>query len=234
MTILFWDIDGTLLTTARGGVLALEDACLEVTGHALDLQAIKSDGLTDHQLAARILEQAGATPRPELVEAYLRHYERQLPVRLPLRQGRVLDNVREILTHLREHRPAVHSMLLTGNTRAGADAKLSHYGLREFFEGGAFSEDVGPRADIAVRALAAVRERFPDEMIALDRVFVLGDTPHDIDCARAVGVKSIAVASGVYPAAALTAHGAWTVLERLPEPPSFDVVIGCAPEAHPV
>lgn len=225
MIVLFWDIDGTLLSTARGGVFALEDACRDVTGHTLDLQAIKSDGLTDHELAVKILEQAGILPETDLVERFLRRYEAHLPTRLPLRKGWVLEGVREILTHLQAHRPDVHSMLLTGNTATGAKAKLTHCGLHGFFEGGAFSEDTGPRAGIAVRALAEVRARFSGTTIQPGQVVVVGDTPHDIDCARAIGARAIAVASGVFAARELAAHGAWAVVERLPEPPDFEALI---------
>jgi phosphoglycolate phosphatase len=225
MIVVFWDIDGTLLTTGRAGIFAWEDACLEVTGHALDFQTLKTDGLTDHQVALRIFEQAGKAPDEESLTRMVRFYESRLPERLHMRKGRVLDSVREILEHLREHRPDVHSMLLTGNTARGATAKLTHYNLQEFFEGGSFSEDRGPRAGIAARALAAVRERFPQAPIEPGHVFVVGDTPHDIDCARAIGARTIAVGSGVYKAPELQAHGAWRALETLPSPREFEALI---------
>ena len=222
---MFWDIDGTLLTTGRAGVFAWEDACLEVTGHALDFQTLKTDGLTDHQVALRIFEQVGKAPDDEAVARMVRFYEGRLPERLHMRKGRVLDSVREILEHLRANRPDVHSMLLTGNTATGATAKLTHYGLQEFFEGGSFSEDQGPRADIASRALAAVREKFPQATIEPGHVFVVGDTPHDIDCARAIGARTIAVASGVYRVPELRSHGAWRALDTLPAPREFEDLI---------
>jgi phosphoglycolate phosphatase len=225
MIVVFWDIDGTLLTTGRAGIFAWEDACLEVTGHALDFQTLKTDGLTDHQVALRIFEQAGKAPDDAALERMVRFYESRLPERLHMRKGRVLDSVREILEYLRAHRPDVHSMLLTGNTAAGAMAKLSHYDLQQFFEGGSFSEDQGPRAGIAARALASVREKFPQAAIEPGHVFVVGDTPHDIDCAAAIGARTIAVASGVYNAAELHAHGAWRVLQTLPGPRDFEALI---------
>jgi phosphoglycolate phosphatase len=225
MIVVFWDIDGTLLTTGRAGIFAWEDACLEVTGHALDFRTLKTDGLTDHQVALRIFEQVGKAPEEESVARMVRFYESRLPERLHMRQGRVLDSVREILEYLRAHRPDVHSMLLTGNTAAGAMAKLSHYQLQEFFEGGSFSTDQGPRAGIASRALAAVREKFPQAAIEPGHVFVVGDTPHDIDCARAIGARTIAVASGVYKAPELRSHGAWHVVESLPSPREFEALI---------
>jgi phosphoglycolate phosphatase-like HAD superfamily hydrolase len=152
-------------------------------------------------------------------------YESRLPERLNMRKGRVLESVREILEYLRAHRPDVHSMLLTGNTAAGARAKLTYYGLQEFFEGGAFSEDQGPRAGIATRALSAIRDLFPQTAIEPAQLFVVGDTPHDIECARAIGARTIAVASGVYKAPELKSHGAWRVLDTLPSPQEFEALI---------
>jgi phosphoglycolate phosphatase len=221
----FWDIDGTLLTTGRAGIFAWEDACREITGHALDFQTLKTDGLTDHQVALRIFEQAAHSPTEQSLRNMVAIYESRLPERLNMRKGRVLESVREILEYLRAHRPDVHSMLLTGNTAAGARAKLTYYGLQEFFEGGAFSEDQGPRAGIATRALSAIRDLFPETAIEPAQLFVVGDTPHDIECARAISARTIAVASGVYRAPELQSHGAWRVLDTLPSPQEFEALI---------
>jgi phosphoglycolate phosphatase-like HAD superfamily hydrolase len=213
-----------LLTTGRAGLLAWEDACRSVTGQSLDFQTLKTDGLTDHQVARRILDEAGHPFGEGALRRMVTVYERQLPQRLPLRKGRVLDGVRESLERLRP-RQDVHSMLLTGNTERGARAKLTHYELADFFEGGAFSTDAGPRSQIAERALHLVRTRFPEAAIEPGHVFVIGDTPHDIECARAVGARAIAVASGVYRPDALRLPGAWRVLDRIPPPEDFVALI---------
>jgi phosphoglycolate phosphatase-like HAD superfamily hydrolase len=225
MIVVFWDIDGTLLTTGRAGIFAWEDACREVTGHDLDFQALKTDGLTDHQVAIEIMKQAQCAYDDATLARMVRIYEDHLPERLHMRKGRVLTSVREILEHLRATRPDVHSMLLTGNTSAGARAKLTHYALQQFFEGGSFSQDRGPRSGIAERALAAVREKFPEAAIEPGHVFVVGDTPHDIHCAKAIGARTIAVASGVYTPQDLHSHGAWRVLDALPDPQAFEALI---------
>jgi phosphoglycolate phosphatase-like HAD superfamily hydrolase len=62
-------------------------------------------------------------------------------------------------------------------------------------------------------------------------VFGVGDTPHDIDCARAIGARPIAVASGVYKAPELQAHGAWRVFDWLPPPEEFEKLIDLPAES---
>jgi phosphoglycolate phosphatase len=217
MIVLFWDIDGTLLSTARAGMFAWEDALREVTGRDFDHNSIRTAGLTDYQIAKRTLELIGVDHDPALVERFLRRYEELLPAALPRRHGRVLDNVREILEHLRD-RPDVRSYLLTGNTRGGARAKLTHYRLSEFFSDGAFAEDVGARANIAMRALELARRAGP---VGEETIFVIGDTPHDIDCAKPIGAKTIAVATGGYSVEELRPHGPWRLFETLPPPAEF-------------
>lgn len=224
VTVLFWDIDLTLLSTARAGIFALEDAAREVLGADPDYSELHTAGLTDSQIARMLMEQHGVEESPERVGAFLRAYEAQLPRRLPERQGRVLDGVREILDDLRE-RPGVHSLLLTGNTRAGARAKLSHYELDGYFEDGAFCLDMDDRHAIARRALtvaAGAAGAPPDP----ERTFVLGDTPHDIAAGKAIGARTIAIASGVVTAAELERHDPWLVWESLPAPERFAKVLG--------
>ncbi len=223
MTVLFWDIDGTLLSTGRAGVFALEDATSEVAGAGVDLQRLDTAGLTDFQVASRILESAGQAATPEKVAALVRRYEQLLPASLHRRQGRVLEGVRELLDYLRADRPDVVSYLLTGNTAAGARAKLEHYGLAAYFPWGAFSTDLSDRATIARTALEYARAR---NQVTLDRIFVIGDTPYDIRCGQAIGVRTVAVASGEYSVDALSRHNPWLVIERLPAPAAFLSTIG--------
>jgi len=221
MTVhLFWDIDGTLLTTARAGIFALEDASLEVLGRELDLSTMRTAGLTDAEIAIEVCRSFGMEER---AGAFLRAYGRLLPERLHRKRGEVLPNVREILEALHPREDAVN-FLLTGNIRAGAEAKLRHYGLWEFFAdtGGAFSVEGSDRPSIARAARGLAGELFDG-----DRAYVIGDTPHDVSCGKVIGARTVAVATGPsYTWAALQACEPWLALEQLPEPQAFAELLG--------
>ena len=222
--VLLWDIDGTLLTTARAGVFALEDAAREVCGSQPDFAKLATSGLTDHEVAVLAIETVGAEAGPETAARFLRHYESRLPERLHARRGRVLPGVREILDDIAA-RPQVEQMLLTGNTPAGARAKLAHYGLDGYFEGGAFCADGEDRPSIARRALVAVRDQIGEEPDPR-RVYVIGDTPHDIRAGQAIGARTVAVATGTHSVEELETFGPWLVFERLPDPETFAERLG--------
>jgi phosphoglycolate phosphatase len=212
--VLFWDLDGTLLLTGRAGLYAFEEALEEVTGATVDLEQVSTAGFTDAGVAQLVLEHAGQPGDPDTVEAVLRSYERRLPESLPRRQGRVLDGIREVLEDF-EGRDEVRSYLLTGNTPAGARAKLGHYDLDRFFPDGegAFCIDHGSRVEIARRALPLAEDA--------EAIYVIGDTPADVECGKAIGARTIAVASGWHSVEQLEATDPWLVLERIPEPEAF-------------
>ena len=201
---------------------AWEAAVKAVTGRDFQLSSIRIPGLTDFQIALRTFEMLGIEATDETLRRMVCLYEEGLPAALPLKHGRVLPNVREILERLRSC-DDVRSYLLTGNTRGGARAKLMHYGLFDYFPDGAFAEDTRDRSTIASRALELARRAGP---VAEDRVFVIGDTPHDIHCAHAIGARAIAVATGGYSLDELAAHNPWRVLQELPPPSEFLQLIG--------
>ncbi|MGF1479873.1 MAG: HAD family hydrolase [Cyanophyceae cyanobacterium] len=217
-TVIFWDIDGTLLTTAKAGVLALEKAAGELFGTALDLSDLKMAGGIDRAIAATILQSAGRSPTPETIEQLLRLYGEYLPDSLKLRQGFVFQGVREILEALR-HRTDVLSILLTGNIEAGARAKLAYYGLDSYFTVGAFADYAESRSAIARQALKLAEEMIGESTV--ERRFLLGDTPQDIQCGQAIDARVMALASGSYSQQQLQQHHPWLTLPHLPEPAEF-------------
>ena len=217
MIVLFWDIDGTLLTTGKAGVPAWDAAVREVTGRDFDLASLRIAGLTDYQIAVHTFALLNLEPDEAAVRRMVRRYEELLPASLPLKKGSVLPHVREILEQL-ESRTDVRSYLLTGNTRGGARAKLTHYGLMHFFPDGAFAEDTGDRTTVATRALELAKLAGP---VLDEALFVIGDTPHDIHGANAIGARTIAVATGGYTVEELATHHPWRVFAELPPVDEF-------------
>jgi phosphoglycolate phosphatase-like HAD superfamily hydrolase len=221
---LFWDIDGTLLTTQKAGVFAIEEACHTVVGRDLDLAAIDMRGVPDTEIAARILAHAGHATDDETIRRFLDVYETHLPSRLFLRNGGALPGVLPILRHLRR-RADVLFVLLTGNTRVGAAAKLRHFGLAEFFSLGAFADGTRDRLRIAEAALALAEES-TGRPIPPERRFVIGDTPHDVACGKAIDARTVVVATGGYTLDELRSCGPWQAWPSLPEPLDFEVALG--------
>jgi phosphoglycolate phosphatase-like HAD superfamily hydrolase len=211
--VLFWDIDGTLLVTGRAGILAWEGATAALLGRDVDLAALDTAGRTDVEIAAGLLARFGLDParRDELV----RGYEARLPESLARRTGRVLPGVREILDACRA-RADVCTLLLTGNTEAGGRAKLRHYGLASYFAHGAFADGAVDRPAVARQAERVARGLVGDAFDAR-RAFVIGDTPHDIRCAREIAARAVAVATGNYALADLERHEPWWALPELPD-----------------
>jgi phosphoglycolate phosphatase-like HAD superfamily hydrolase len=115
--------------------------------------------------------------------------------------------------------------LLTGNLRRGAQTKLGYHGLWDFFPFGAFADDSEVRNDLGPHALRRARGHWGAEF-PTDRVWIIGDTPHDIACARAFGARVIAVATGGSDAASLAGHRPDAVLEDLADGAAFWRTLG--------
>jgi phosphoglycolate phosphatase-like HAD superfamily hydrolase len=217
-TVLLWDIDGTLLTTGRAGIFAWEKAAGEVAGYPVNLQDLKTGGLTDFAVGKAILDYLELPASSDVLPRMVNSYEAHLPGVLPLREGRVLGGVLEVLQYCRTRRPDVDSYLLTGNTAAGAHAKLTYYGIADYFLGGAFARETETRVDIAKRALEAVTDQ---DVNMLDHLFVIGDTPHDVTCGKAIGAKTVAVATGEFTEHELREYDPWRIIDSVPDPESF-------------
>lgn len=223
--VLFWDIDGTLLTTGRAGIFAWEEAVWDVLGQTCDFSLLNTAGRTDTEIASELCAKYSANMVPNTVRDLLKAYEEKLPSSLPRKTGSVLKNVVEILSFIQGRRD-IYSVLLTGNTRAGALAKLNYYGLTPFFSLGAFSDGCLDRVSIARKALNMLE--FMLQPIEHENIFVIGDTPHDIECGNAIHAKTVAVATGGYDKEELNKYSPWLILKTLPKPGGFIELLGLA------
>jgi phosphoglycolate phosphatase-like HAD superfamily hydrolase len=210
--IVYWDIDGTLLTTARAGVPALEDGAEAVVGRRPDLSSMRTTGMTDRMIARAILLSMGHPAHDDGEARLLDAYTSALPGRLTEKRGQVLPGVVEALDGLAA-RDDVVNVLLTGNMRAGAEAKLRHYGLWKYFSTGGFGEDGVDRVDIARAAISRVRDLYGPRA---DHGVLIGDTPYDVAAGKDVGLRVVAVSSAAHSSAELTSLDPWWVVDRIP------------------
>jgi phosphoglycolate phosphatase len=95
--------------------------------------------------------------------------------------------------------------LLTGNVKRGAELKLQHYGLWDFFEVGAFADDHHDRNQLGEFARARAQEKHGHDFDAA-QIDVIGDTGHDVTCGKAFGARTVAIATGSWSREQLAAH----------------------------
>ena len=196
-SLLLWDIDGTLVYMGRAGERALLVAIRDLYGRDLgDHLPVKLQGRTDTSICRDLLAYLGVPVTPAEEKRFQRAYLSHIPTTMPAGKARVLAGIREALDAVHAH-PEIHQALLTGNLKEGARLKLSYLGLWDYFEFGAFADDSPIRDELGPFALARAKEKlgikFPPE-----RVYIIGDTPHDIACGKAIGAKTIAVATGSF------------------------------------
>jgi len=202
--LLLFDIDGTLITSGGAGEHAINLAIRDQFGCETGLTGIEIAGRTDSYITRRVLERHGVEPTPERITAFLDHYLGHLAAELPRREGRLLPGILALLDAIKA-RPHVALALLTGNLARGAQLKLVHYGVWDYFEFGAYADDSDNRNLLGPVARERARERHGVEF-PTERITVLGDTPHDIECGRAIGARTVAIATGNYTLDELAAH----------------------------
>ncbi len=211
--LLLWDIDGTLIASGGAGMHALQAALQAEFGVTGSLADIDFAGRTDGWIMREVFRKFGLAPTPENFARFFARYTAGLPAALANPQARVLPGVREILRAAANH-GGVAQGLLTGNMRHGARVKLAHHGLWEHFAFGAFGDDSEIRNELGPHAVRRATEHHGVNF-ASERVWIIGDTPHDIACGRAIGARTLAVATGSSTVAQLQVHQPTAVLPDL-------------------
>ncbi len=218
ITIALFDIDGTLLRAGGAGRRALELALTEVLddGEVASLANVEFAGRTDPWIVAEGLTRHGLAAEEALIDDVLRRYAEHLPEQLSRASAfEVLPGVSALLATLAE-RADVLLGLGTGNTQRGAYTKLAHGGLDSYFSFGGFGSDHAERAELLRVGLQRGLAQVGSGRNA--RAVVIGDTPHDVRAAHAIGAACVAVSTGSYDRDALEAAGATTVVSDLRSP----------------
>jgi phosphoglycolate phosphatase-like HAD superfamily hydrolase len=193
--LVLFDIDGTLVRTGGAGVKAFAKVFATEFGATDHFERLKFAGRTDVNLVREFFLYHSIPPTPENFERFFSRYIFWLDHILSISKTEACPGVWEFIYDLKElsERPLIG--LLTGNIRLGAEIKLRHFQLWEAFEIGAFADDSEERDEIA--AIARERGcRVLGKKLQADEVLVIGDTPLDIRCGRAIGAKVLAVATG--------------------------------------
>jgi phosphoglycolate phosphatase-like HAD superfamily hydrolase len=215
-TLVLWDIDGTLVDSAKLGRDAFVDAFERVTG-VPPSQIVPFAGRTDLEIALDLLERSGVAPTERLLERFGLELERAMAARADdLRvRGRAYPGARESLARLGQERGVVQS-LLTGNIAPNAAVKLGAFGLDTLIDLdiGAYGSDDRRRGRLVAVALSKCERKHAARLTPRDAVLV-GDTPLDVAAAREAGARSVAVATGPFGARELAAAGADVVLGDL-------------------
>jgi phosphoglycolate phosphatase-like HAD superfamily hydrolase len=194
MYVCLFDIDGTLIHTRGAGMAAMRNGLRDAFNVTQPTEGIAIHGRTDRGITRDMFLAHGIEDSTENWHRLRDAYLKLLPESLTKRPGVLLPGVTELLEIL-TNRDDVVVGLLTGNTQVGARIKLSHFGIDHFFEFGGFGDHHFERDDVAREALAEARRRVIDE-IDLERVWVIGDTPADVSCGRAIQAKTVAVITG--------------------------------------
>jgi phosphoglycolate phosphatase len=198
--LILFDIDGTL-TRTQNGYLPFNDAILKTFGFAGDIRTVVPDGNTDPLIVKDIFAKTGAEIvvgqhqwtqfSSQLQASYRDHVARGVTMTRPL------PGANALLQHL-SAAAEFHSSVVTGNFEATALVKLESAGLASYLSRGAYASDSEHRPDLP----AIARERWENatgRAIPAARCIIVGDTPKDLDCARANGMKCLLVGTGRYP-----------------------------------
>lgn len=217
MKLILFDIDGTLLSSHGAGRRAMESA-LETHFGTPGAATYRYDGKTDRQIVRDQMRAAGLADEeidatlPLVERTYLERLEFELSV--PTSRVTSYAGVFELLDALRPL-PDRTLGLLTGNLERGAAAKLRAAGIDPGqFRVTAYGSDHEVRGELPSIAQARAREWLGLHLSG-DRLIIIGDTPSDIACGRGVGARAIAVATGQYSVAELSAHAPAFVFEDL-------------------
>lgn len=215
MTTLLFDIDGTLLGSGGSGQVAMEKTLQQVFGIDRLEHDIPAAGRTDKAIVTDLFQWHDIETSEENWLAFQKAYFEVLPETLAQSIGAVLKGAAETLQTLFESRE-YRMGLLTGNFEKAAWIKLRSHQLDHPFEFGAFGDHHHARDDVARDAWTRLSAP-PFNVKQPESVWIIGDTPADIQCARAMGARVIAVATGLFEEQVLKSHSPDVFVQDLTE-----------------
>jgi len=214
MKLLLFDIDGTILLTNGAGTRAANRAFEKIYGHAGAMDGVDAAGKTDPLILREMFGNSlsrdyTAEEAEELFGEYVVFLEEEV-AKSPID---IMPGIPYLLDNLSMRRD-VFLGIATGNIEHGARIKLKRAGLDGYFRSGGFGSDSWNREELVRAAIGRAKGLLTDGS-DFERIFVIGDTPHDIIHGRATGAVTVAVATGRYTAAELLEHNPDYIFEHL-------------------
>ena len=220
MKLIYWDIDGTLVDTGMAGMHAIHEVFHALQGHDRVVPRLSAGGRTDNYICQQLLYQAtGVMPSDEEVDTFCRGYEKNLMKWLKKMKGTTITPTEELVQYCANHKDYCQ-LLLTGTRVNGARMKLEFFQMAQYFDfdHSGFACHYYYRNDLALHAYDIACATWGD---AIDTIYVIGDTPYDIECGKAIGAKTISVATGHYSLEELKTYEPWQLVPRLPKLEGF-------------
>ncbi|MEM1108417.1 MAG: HAD family hydrolase [Planctomycetota bacterium] len=232
-TLLLFDIDGTLVDTGGAGLKVLHETAAELFGGELSFEGIDTAGRLDPSLFAEAARNSGFDFGPD-DEARLRDaYIANLAEALTQPEGRLralpgtlalMQQLGKLIAERNGDAPVLGC--LTGNYGGAARVKLEATGFDPSqFTITAFGDEAPTRPGLTALAIQRYETQY-GHPVDPQRVIVIGDTPHDVDCAKAHGCVAFAVATGRFGLQELIAAGADIAVADLCDAfPLIDLVV---------
>lgn len=211
--IVLFDIDGTLIPADGLGIVAFDQAFRDLYGIEKVTEKVDFSGRTDWAISSELLEKHSLSSHQEERNKFLSLYEEYLSATLLDSRKNILPGIHDWLKELKAREIALG--LLTGNTRRGAETKLRHVGLWDWFSFGAYGHEHPDRNQLAQWAMERGMEKLGSTGCTPGEVLVIGDTPRDIACAHSCGAACLAVATGKFNVQQLRDSGADWVAQDL-------------------
>lgn len=214
MLVLF-DIDGTLLNSQRAGTRSMQEVGRELYGEGFTFDGVEIAGRIDPLIWEEAARVNGIDDWERQHERFRAAYAARLAERLGsgASKATLLPGVRDLIDALVGR--SISLGVLTGNYAETGRLKIEAAGLEpSIFAVTAWGDDGASRRDLPPHAMA-MHTQLTGQPVAPDQVLVIGDTPHDVDCAQVNGCRCILVATGAFPRSELISFGADLVVDDL-------------------
>ncbi len=224
--LVLFDIDGTLILSGGAGMRAMNQAFEDLFDVVDALDGISLSGRTDAMIIQDAMRKARVSDEPDMMDYFKNRYFELLPAEMdqPGTQKGVMPGINELLPELAQ-RPHVQLGLLTGNWETSGRIKIGYFKLNDYFPFGAFADDSSDRNALVPIAI----ERFnmhSGKAVTPKQVFVVGDTPKDIECTKPHGVVSVAVGAAHYDSTQLAEYDPDVLFDDLSDVDAVLSVLG--------